>query len=190
MKKSLALIPVERIQKQIFLLRGQKVILSQDLADLYGVPAKALNQAVKRNRQRFPDDFMFQLDHVEFENLKSQTVTSSWGGARALPYAFTEQGVAMLSSVLRSERAVQVNIAIMRAFVQLREILSSHAELARELTALEKKIEGHDTAIQSLFEAIRQLMAPPVAQPKPEIGFHIKEEPTPYRTKRKSHRSR
>src|ERR1041385_1299663 len=147
MKQSLALIPSERIQKQILLLRGHKVIL-QHLADLYGIAVKVLNQAIKRNRRRFPDDFMFQLDHLEFENLKSQIVTSSWGGARrALPYAFTEQGVAMLSSVLRSERAVQVNIAIMRAFVQLREILSNHAELARKLAELEKRIEGHDVAI-------------------------------------------
>ena len=182
MKKSLAVIPVERIQKQIFLLRGQKVMLSQHLADLYGVPAKALNQAVRRNRQRFPDDFMFQLGAEELEILKSQIVTSSWGGARrALPYAFTEQGVAMLSTVLRSERAVQVNIAIMRAFVQLRQVLGSHAELARKLSELETRIEGHDAAIRSLFEAIRQLMAPPTAPPRPEIGFHVKETPLPYR---------
>src|SRR5437868_3246890 len=168
MKKSLALIPIERIQKQIFLLRGQKVMLSQHLADLYGLPVKVLNQAVKRNRERFPEDFMLQLDPLEYENLKSQFVTSSWGGVRrALPYAFTEQGVAMLSSVLRSGRAVQVNIAIMRAFVQLRQLLASHTELSRKLTELEQRIEGHDEAIRSLFEAIRQLMAPQPPEPEP-----------------------
>jgi hypothetical protein len=181
MKSSQSLIPVERIQKQIFLLRGQKVMLSQHLAGLYGVPAKILNQAVRRNRERFPGDFMFQLDHAELENLKSQIVTSSWGGARSRPYAFTEQGVAMLSSVLRSPRAVQVNIAVMRAFVQLRQLLSGHAELAHKLGELEQRIQGHDATIRSLFEAIRQLMAPPPAPPKPEIGFHVKEDSVPYR---------
>ena len=187
MKRTLALVPVERIQQHIFLLRGQKVMLSQHLADLYGVPVKVLNQAVTRNRERFPDDFMFQLDHLEFENLKSQIVTSSWGGARrALPYAFTEQGVAMLSGVLRSGRAVQVNIAVMRAFVQLRQLLGSQAELARKLTELERRIEGHDVGIRSLFEAIRQLMAPPPPEPpRSEIGFHVREDPVPYRTRRK-----
>jgi ORF6N domain-containing protein len=184
MKKSLALIPIERIQSQILLLRGQKVMLAQHLAELYGVPVKALNQAVRRNRDRFPDDFMFQLDTAELENLKSQIVTSSWGGTRVPPYAFTEQGVAMLSSVLRGSRAVQVNIAVMRAFVQLRQLLGSHAELARKLTQLEQRIEGHDSAIRSLFDAIRQLMAPPLPDPKPEIGFHVKEEPVSYRAKR------
>jgi len=184
MKTPLSLIPIERIQKQIFLLRGQKVMLSQHLAALYGVEVKVLNQAVKRNRARFPDDFMFQISPNEFENLKSQIVTSSWGGVRrALPYAFTEQGVAMLSTVLRSERAIQVNIAIIRAFVQLRHILSTHTELARKLSELEQRIEGHDTAIRSLFEAIRQLMAPPAPEPKPEIGFHVREESIPYRAK-------
>jgi ORF6N domain len=190
MKRSLALIPIERIQKHILLLRGQKVMLGEHLAELYGVPVKVLNQAVRRNRDRFPDDFLFQLDHRELENLRSQIVTSSWGGARTLPYAFTEQGVAMVSSVLRSGRAVQVNIAIMRAFVQLREVLSSHAALARKLADLEQRIEGHDTGIRSLFEAIRQLMAPPPpGPPKPEIGFHIKEEPVRYRIHRRVARS-
>jgi hypothetical protein len=120
--------------------------------------------------------------------LKSQIVTSSWGGARFLPYAFTEQGVAMLSSVLRSGRAVQVNIAIMRAFVQLRQLLSSNEELSRKLSELEQRIEGHDTAIRSLFDATRQLMAPPLPEPKPEIGFHVKEDAIPYhiRTRRKT----
>jgi len=162
-------------------------MLSQHLADLYGVPVKVLNQAVRRNQKRFLDDFMFQLDHVEFENLKSQIVTSSWGGARrALPYAFAEQGVAMLFGVLRSASAIQANIAVMRAFVQLRQLLGGQAELARKFTELEQRIEGHDAAIRSLFDAIRQLIAPPLPQlPRPEIGFHVKEEAVPYRTRRK-----
>jgi len=134
-----SLIPVERIDRAIIMLRGHKVMLSSDLADLYYVPPKVLMQAVKRNLDHFPKDFMFPLNAAEFDNLKSQIVTSSWGGLRKPPYAFTEQGVAMLSSVLRSGRAVQVNIEIMRAFVRMRQILATHAELARKLNALEKK---------------------------------------------------
>jgi hypothetical protein len=172
MKKSVALAPLEHIQKLIFVLRGQKIMLSQHLAELYGVPVGALNQAVKRNKARFPEDFMFQINQKEFEDLKSQIVTSSWGGLRrALPYAFTEQGVAMLSSVLRSPRAVQVNIAIMRVFVQLRQLLSGHVELERKFADLERRIEGHDTTLRSLFEAIRQLISPPKKRRR-EIGYH------------------
>lgn len=166
------LIPEERIKQKIYLLRGQKVMLSTHLAELYGVAPRVLIQAVKRNLGRFPEDFMFQLTNDEYQNLKSQIVTSSWGGARrANPYAFTEQGVAMLSSVLRSKRAIQVNIAIMRVFVKLRQILSTHKELAYKLSELERKIEKHDTEIQGIFEAIRQLMSPP-EPPKRRIGFH------------------
>ena len=183
MKSSPGLIPLERIQQQILLLRGQKVILGQHLAELYGVPVKVLNQAVRRNRDRFPDDFMCQLDSVELEHLKSQIVTSSWGGSRVAPYAFTEQGVAMLSSVLRSPRAVQVNIAIMRAFVRLREMLLTNAALARKLAGLERK---YNSQFKAVFDAIRQLMAPPPAPPKPEIGFHVKEDALPYRIRRRS----
>jgi phage regulator Rha-like protein len=147
-------------------------MLSNHLAILYQVEAKRLIQAVKRNKGRFPEDFMFQLTNEEFQNLKSQIVTSSWGGLRRNPpYAFTEQGVAMLSSVLRSERAVRVNIAIMRAFVKLREILSTHKDLAQKLNELEHKIERHDEEITAIFEAIRQLMAPPPREPKRRIGF-------------------
>jgi hypothetical protein len=132
-------IPLERIERRILLIRGQKVLLSTELAKLYEVAPNVLVQAVKRNLRRFPEDFMFQLTGEEYEILKSQFVTSSWGGARrATPYAFTEQGVAMLSSVLRSERAVQVNIAIMRAFVKLREMLASHRDLALRLKKMEK----------------------------------------------------
>jgi hypothetical protein len=132
--KDRPLIPVERIERSILLIRGHKVMLSTDLAQLYGVEPRILVHAVKRNIDRFPEDFMFQLSKEEFSNLKSQIVISSWGGPRrATPYAFTEQGVAMLSSVLRSKRAIQVNIEIMRAFVRLRRILASHADSARKL---------------------------------------------------------
>ena len=157
-----------RIEQRIFLWRGQKVMLSPDLAHLYRVEPRALVQAIKRNLDRFPADFMFQLNVEEFRNLKSQIVTSSWGGLRrAAPYAFTEQGVAMLSSVLRSKRAIQVNVEIMRAFVRLRRMLASHADLARKLEALEK---NYDAQFKVVFDAIRELMTPP--QPnRRRIGF-------------------
>jgi hypothetical protein len=148
----------ERIESRIYMLRGHKVMLSTDLADLYEVEPRALVQAVKRNIERFPEDFMFQLSREEFDNLKSQTVISSWGGLRrATPYAFTEQGVAMLSSVLRSKRAVMVNVEIMRAFVRLRQMLAAHADLARKLASLEKK---YDAQFKVVFDAIRELMTP------------------------------
>ena len=175
MKKTLELIPVERIQHSIFLVRSQKVLLDSDLAALYGVPTKVLNQAVRRNYDRFPSDFMVRLTAEEALALlrsRSQSVTLKRGyNIKYMPHAFTEQGVAMLSGVLNSPRAIQVNIAIMRAFVQLRQVLSGHAELARKFAELERRIAGHDTAIQSLFVAIRQLMAPP-KKPRREIGFH------------------
>lgn len=173
MDARMGLRPVERIERTILLIRGEKVLLSQQLAELYGVPVRILNQAVKRNQDRFPGDFMFQLTRNEFLNLKSRFVTSSWGGLRrALPYAFTEQGVAMLSSVLHSERAVRANIEIMRAFVRLRQMLASNAELARKLEVLEKK---YDRQFKVVFDAIRQLMSPPEAKRR-EIGFHVKYE--------------
>jgi hypothetical protein len=175
------LVSLESIERKIYLIRGEKVLLSFDLAELYRVEPKVLIQAVKRNSNRFPDDFMFQLTNQEFTNLKSQFVTSSWGGIRrANPYAFTEQGVAMLSSVLNSERAVQVNIAIMRTFVKLREMMSSHKNLARKLEELEKKYDGQ---FQIVFEAIRQLMIEE-EKPKRKIGF-VKESRAVYRTRRK-----
>lgn len=165
--------PIERIEKSIFLLRGYKVMLSNHLAELYGVETRALIQAVKRNIDRFPKDFMYQLSKKEFENLKSQIVISSWGGARrSLPYAFTEQGVAMLSSVLNSKKAIKVNIQIMRAFVKLREILSTNKELAQKLKKLELKIDSHDQQIQAIFEVINQLLAP-LEKPQRKIGFTI-----------------
>jgi hypothetical protein len=161
------------IEQKSYFIRGQKVMLSPHLAERYGVPSKVLVQAVKRNRERFPRDFMFQLNSVEYANLKSQFVTSSWGGVRrALPYAFTEQGVAMLSSVLNSRRAIQVNIQLMRAFVRLRHLIEAHKELAERLGELEGKVSRQGEDIQAIFEAIRQLMAPPPEPPKHPIGFH------------------
>ena len=157
----------ERIERAILLLRGHKVILDFDLAELYGVDTKALKRAVRRNLSRFPADFMFVLTDREFGNLRSQFGASRWGGLRYRPYAFTEQGVAMLSSVLRSERAVNVNIEVMRAFVRLRALLSSHVELARKVATLEQK---YDTQFKVVFDAIRQLMAPPQPTRRP-IGF-------------------
>ena len=159
-----------KIEQRIFLVRGQKVMLDADLAEIYRVPTKSLNLAVKRNADRFPEDFMFQLTDDEVVGLRFHFETSKRGrgGRRYLPYAFTEQGVAMLSSVLRSSRAVQVNIAIMRTFVRLREMLLSNAELARKLAALENK---YDAQFKVVFDAIRELMTPPAAPPKRRIGF-------------------
>jgi hypothetical protein len=161
-KRQELLIPAERIERSILLLRGHKVMLDSDLAALYGVETKALLRAVKRNIERFPRDFMFQLNRDEFDNLRCQFGTSSsWGGRRYAPFAFTEQGVAMLSSVLKSPRAVAVNIDIMRAFVRLRQLLASNAALARRLDELEKK---YDAQFKIVFEAVRQLMTPRPAQ--------------------------
>ncbi|MEN3370796.1 MAG: hypothetical protein V7609_2939 [Verrucomicrobiota bacterium] len=193
-----------RIAQSIQILRGQKVMLDFDLAVLYGVPAKALNQAVKRNRERFPDDFMFQLNQEETRFLKSQSVTSppqhaqnkeivtnrsqfvtgsfKHREAKSRPYAFTEQGVAMLSSVLKSERAVKVNIAIMRAFVRLREALETNRELGRQFAELESRVGKHDDEIAAIIDAIRQLIAPTKKPPR-EIGFHVREKSSPYRTR-------
>jgi hypothetical protein len=159
-----SLLPMERIERAIVVLRGQKVMLSPHLAELYDVEPRVLVQAAKRNIERFPEDFMFQLTPEEFEDLKSQIVISSWGGLRrARPYAFTEQGVAMLSSVLRSKRAIEVNIAIMRVFVRLREMIAAHGELAAKLGELERRVQKHDEQIQVVFDAIRHLMTPPVS---------------------------
>jgi len=161
-------IPQERIERRILLIRGQKVMLDANLAELYGVTTKRLNEQVRRNIDRFPDDFMLKLTREEVEALRSQFATSSsWGGRRYNPLAFTEQGVAMLSGVLRSQRAVQVNIAIMRAFVKLREMLASHRDLARRLDEMEKK---YDAQFKVVFDAIRELMKPP-EKPRPRIGF-------------------
>ena len=199
------IVPAEQIALQIRHFRGEKVLLDFDLAKLYGVATKVLNQAVNRNRERFPDDFMFQLTAEEALVLRSQTVTSSlkgagdqgvtknWSqfvttshkyrGAKYRPYAFTEQGIAMLSSVLNSKRAVKVNIAIMRAFVKLRWALETNRELAK-FSELERRVDKHDDEIAAILEAIRQLMAPP-DKARREIGFHVREIPPRYRaTKR------
>jgi hypothetical protein len=174
-------IPAERIEKAIFLIRGHKVMLDADLAELYGVTTKRLNEQVRRNLSRFPADFMFQLDGQEASALRSQIATSKEGrgGRRYLPHVFTEQGVAMLSSVLNSERAIEVNIAIMRVFVRLREMMATHKELAFKLVELEERLEGHDEQIQNIFDAIRQLMTPPERERK-KIGFEVKEAAARY----------
>ena len=170
MKRALV---VREVERRILLLRGQNVILDFDLAELYRVETRALKQAVRRNRDRFPADFMFELTAGETKTLVSQTVIPTRGKfGGAVPMAFTEQGVAMLSSVLRSRRAVQVNIAIMRAFVRLREMLMSNADLARKLLALEGK---YDAQFKIVFDAIRELMEEPPPPPKKQIGFHISE---------------
>lgn len=184
MKKEI--IPVARVTRSIQLLRGQKVMLDFDLADLYQVATGHLNRAVKRNRSRFPADFMFQLSAQEVRRLKCQIGISNTGrgGRRALPYAFTEQGVAMLSSVLNTERAVKVNIAIMRAFVKLREALETNRELARKFSQLEEHIGQHDDEIAAIIEAIRRLMAPPKKAQR-EIGFHVRESSPRYGTRKR-----
>jgi len=163
------LMPIERIEGAILAVRGCRVMLDADLAALYGVPVKSLNQSVKRNRKRFPADFMFQLTSAESRRLRSQSVTAKVGrgGRRTAPYAFTEQGVAMLSSVVRSDRAIHVNIEIMRTFVRLRHMLRANADLARRLAAMEQR---YDRQFKVVFEAIRQLMVPPVPRRR-QIGF-------------------
>ncbi len=167
------LIPIPEIQRSIHSVRGKRVILDADLARFYGVRTHQLNQAVSRNQERFPEDFCFRLIGPETQHLISQSVISSsqHGGSRKPMRVFTEQGVAMLASVLRSKRAVAMSIAIIRAFVQLRELLATHRELAAKLAELEQKIEGHDSAIANLFEAIRQLLASPEPEHSRKIGF-------------------
>jgi hypothetical protein len=185
MNDKTSLIQPEQIEQVILLVRGQRVMLDRDLAALYGVETKNLNKAVQRNLDRFPPDFMLQLTVDEADGLRFQFGTLKRGQHfKYLPRVFTQEGVAMLSSVLRSPRAIQVNIAIMRVFVRLRETLVLHKELARKLSELERKIEGHDASIRTLFNAIRELAAPP-AKPPREIGFHVKEDSVPYRVKRK-----
>jgi hypothetical protein len=163
-------IPVERITQRIYFIRDQKVLLDKDLADLYDVETKQLVQAVKRNRIRFPDDFMFQLSENEFESLRSQIVTSNRGGRRYLPYAFTEQGVAMLSTVLKSDRAIHVNIAIMRTFVQLRKLTFNDAELRNKIESVERK---YDKQFRIVFDIIRKLIEP-LEKSTGEFGFRNK----------------
>lgn len=163
-------ISVEIVATKILLIRGKKVMLDRDLAELYGVPVRTLNQAVRRNNKRFPPDFMFLLTWQEVANSRSQSVILKQGkNIKYLPMVFTEQGVAMLSTVLNSERAIQVNIAIMRAFVKLRQVLLTHKELAEKLEELERKYQHHETDIQKIFEAIKKMLEPP---PKPRFGMN------------------
>jgi len=169
------MVPVEVIEKKILLIRGQKVILDRDLAELYDVETRALNQAVTRNRKRFPADFMFPLTREEIRNISQIVICSKIKHAKNV-FAFTEQGVAMLSAILNSDRAIEVNIQIMRAFVKLREMIASHKDLARKLAALEKK---YDDNFKVVFEAIRALMTPP-EKPKKKIGFGLREKQTGY----------
>jgi hypothetical protein len=165
----------QQVMNKIYLIRERKVMLDEDLAELYQVETKVLNQAVKRNIDRFPPDFMFQLSVNEFKNLKSQFVTSSWGGRRKLPYAFTEQGVAMLSSVLNSETAIRVNIQIIRVFTKMRELLLTNKEILLQLEKIEKKLTSHDEDITLVFQYLKQLLNPP--QPAgAKIGFRRKDE--------------
>jgi len=167
------LVPQEVIENRIFLIRGHKVIIDRDLAELYGVETKYMNRQVRFNKDRFPKEFMFRLTSGEQNELvqichRFETMKHS----SSMPYVFTEHGVAMLSSVLNSKRAIRINILIIKTFVKLREIITTHKELAHKLAELEGKIEKHDTEIRAIFDAIRQLMAPPPGPPKPKIGFH------------------
>jgi ORF6N domain len=172
------LVPIETIERKIYLIRGCKVMFDSDLAAMYQVPTKVLNQAVRRNIGRFPEDFMFQLTGDELESLRSQIVTSNdgRGGKRYLPYAFTEHGVAMLSSVLKSRRAVELNILIIRAFVRLRDYLATHKDLARKLADVERTQQEHGSHIRQIYDCIQRLIEPP-EQPKRRIGFRAA---TPY----------
>jgi len=183
------LVPIESIVSRIVFLRGEKVLLDCDLAELYDVETKQLKRAVRRHINRFSEDFMFQLTKEEYRSLRSQFGTLKRGAhSKYPPMAFTEQGVAMLSSVLNSNRAIEVNVAIMRAFVKLRETLATHKELSRKLADLEQKLGDHDEQIQAIFEAIRQLMLPPDEKGKKKIGFIVKEKQKKYGKKTKSNK--
>jgi ORF6N domain len=167
-----SLLSEETIANKIYFIRNQKVMLDRDLAALYGIETKVLNQAVKRNMSRFPEDFMFQLTEIEFQNLKSQIVTSSWGGSRKLPSAFTEHGVLMLSSVLKSDKAIQVNIQIMRIFTKVRQMLLDTTELKIDILQIKKKLENHDKNIELVFSYLDELTEKKENEPKrPTIGY-------------------
>ena len=176
--------PIWRIEDLIFLVRGLRAMLDSDLAQIYGVSVKRLNEQVRRNINRFPSDFAFQLVENEREVLRSQIATSKGrGGRRYLPWVFTEHGAIMLASILNSDRAVQMSVSVVRAFVLMREQLAAHKELARKLGELENRVSGHDESIQNLFEAIRQLVEPPLSEDRPKIGF-MRETSPPYRIRR------
>jgi len=175
MSNKTEIVPEEIIASKIYLLRKQKVMLDKDLAELYGVETRVLVQAVKRNADRFPSDFMFQLEKEEFDHLISQIVTSSWGGTRKMPYAFTELGVAMLSSVLRSKRAIQINIHIMRVYTKLREMLMTHNDLLIKMNELESKVTNHDKSIKQVFAYLKEFVKEK-SEPRKSIGFKRKEK--------------
>jgi phage regulator Rha-like protein len=167
------IVSVKQIESLILIIRGQRVMLDSDLAELYGVTTSRLNEQVKRNRERFPQDFMFQLTGEEFKILMSQfAISRGHGGRRKLPYVFTEHGAIMAANVLNSERAVEMSVYVVRAFVKLREMLATHKEMARKLTELEKRLDSHDEDIRALVIAVRKLMAPP-SKPKKQIGFRL-----------------
>ena len=170
-----ALVPYEAIESRILLIRGQKVMLDADLAALYGVPTKRLNEQVKRNQMRFPADFMFALTLQEAANLKSHIATSSWGGARHRPFPFTEHGALMAASVLNGPRAIEASVHVVRAFVRMRQAIETHREWAKKLDELEGKVGTHDEEIQLIFKALKRLMAEPEKKKKKPIGFAAKE---------------
>ena len=177
---------IDKVESAIYLVRGQRVMLDSDLAAIYQVTTKQLNQQLKRNLNRFPDDFSFQLTAKDLTNLRSQIVTSSFhGGRRYRPWVFTEHGAIMLASVLNSDVAVQASVRVVRAFVRLREMVAANAELAGKLTELERRLDSHDEAIVDLFAALKRLLEAPEAKPKREIGFHVRERAARYRTKRR-----
>ncbi len=178
---------LEKLESAIYLVRGQRVMLDADLAEIYQVATKRLNEQRRRNRARFPDDFAFQLSKGEFNHLKSQLATSSvHGGRRHLPWVFTEHGAIMLASVLNSVLAVAASVRVVRAFIQLREMIAANADLSQRLTELERKVDTHDEAIVGLFASLQQLLNPPALKPKPEIGFHVRERGARYRANRKA----
>jgi len=179
--------PKKPIESLILNVRGQKVILDTDLAELYGVTTKVFNQAMKRNADRFPEDFMFQLEAQEFALLRSQIVTSNVGrgGRRYAPYAFTEHGAIMAATVLNSPEAVAMSVFVVRAFMQMRERLIANAAILKRLAEIDKTLLEHDSALNTIWTKLQPLLAPPPDPPRPEIGFHIKEDAMPYRTSRK-----
>jgi len=183
MAKQLTIATLDKIEALILTFRDQRVILDSDLALIYGVPLKRLNEQVRRNASRFPSDFAFQLTHQEFANLKSQFATSSsYGGKRKLPWVFTEHGAIMLASVLNSPVAVEASVRVVRAFVYMREQLAANKQLAKKLAELEGRVGEHDESIKDLFEAIRQLLEPPEPEKRREIGFHARDAAVPGRT--------
>ena len=180
-----SIIPVERVEQCIYVIRGQKVILDADLARIYGVSTARLNQQVRRNRKKFPPDFVFELTREEFDNLMLHSATSSsgYGGRRKLPLAFTEHGAIMAATVLNSPQAVLMSVLVVRAFVQMRETLANHRELVRKLMELERRLTGHDEAVRHLFEIIKQLLGPAIPtyeQPRKQIGFHVRQRSAGY----------